>query len=611
MISIVTVSTALDIRLMDKAAVARIFDEIAVFLELRGENPFKTRAYANAARTIDGLERDLKELVETGDIERVPGLGKALVEKVTTLVRTGRLKFYDDLKASIPPGLIEMLEVPGLGPKKIKAIYEKLDINTLPELVKACEDGRVAELAGFGAKTQAKIIDGIRNREAYSRRHLWWEARRVADPILEGLHALPEVVRAEHAGSLRRGLETVGDLDFIVGSHAPGPVMEWFTAMAEIQEVTAKGETKSSVRLVGGLQADLRVVPPQQFAFALHHFTGSKDHNVLMRQRALARGYSLSEWGVVPRTDAESGGGEVEPKKTVGRVSSVEVETEEELFRFLGLNFIPPELREGIDEIQRAEKEPLPRLLEPGDLRGVFHNHTTASDGHNTLSEMATAAVNLGWEYLGIADHSKSSIQANGLDEGRLEKQVEEIRLFNESGKCPLHVFAGVECDILPDGRLDLDEDTLRKLDYVVVSVHSAFAQSEEAMTKRIIRAIEHPYVTMLGHVTGRLLLVREGYKVNHGKIIDAAIANGVIVEINAHPRRLDMDWRFWQRASERGLLTSINPDAHTCDGLGCFHAGVMNARKGWLGREHVLNTRSLVQVREYLSQRSGRGAQR
>ncbi len=590
---------------MDKGAVSRVLEEIAVFLELRGENPFKSRAYSNAARTIDALEQDLGELIRSGEFAKLPGMGKAMVEKVTALVETGELRFYEELKASIPPGLIEMLEVPGLGPKKIKAIHEKLGVSTLAGLAKACEEGRVAELPGFGKKTQTNIAEGIRNREAYSRRHLWWEARRVADPILAGLRELPEVERAEAAGSLRRGLETVGDLDFIVGSVSPGPVMDWFTGLAQVQEVTAKGETKSSVRLAGGLQADLRVVPPEQFAFALHHFTGSKDHNVLMRQRSLARGYSLSEWGIVPKEELEAAGEEgAAPRKTAGRVSSVAVATEEDLFRFLGLHYIPPELREGMEEIQRAEAGPLPRLLEPGDLRGVFHNHTVASDGRNTLGEMAAAAGKLGWEYLGIADHSKASFQANGLDEARLRAQVEEIREFNASGKCPVHVFAGVECDILPDGRLDLDDETLGLLDYVVVAVHSVFSLSEEEMTKRIIRAIEHPSATMLAHVTGRLLLMREGYKVNHQKIIDAAIANKVIIEINAHPRRLDMDWRFWQRASERGLMTSINPDAHSCEGLDCYYAGVMAARKGWLGKEQVLNTRGLEEVRGILEGR-------
>lgn len=589
---------------MDKAKVARILDEIAVFLELQGENPFKVRAYQTAARAIEALEADLAGLVASGEIAKVPGVGKAIAEKMSVLVETGRLKYYEDLKASIPPGLIEMLEVPGMGPKKIKAVHDILGISTLAELTKACRDGRVAELPRFGAKTQQKILEGIRNREAYSRRHLWFEARRVADPIRDGLRALPEVDRIETAGSLRRGLETVGDLDFIVGANSPGPVMDWFTAMAEVQEVTAKGETKSSVRLAGGLQADLRVVPPEQFAFALHHFTGSKDHNVLMRQRALGRGYSLSEWGITSKSEAEKEPGEGAGARTPP--AAKKIRTEEDLFRFLGLHYIPPELREGGDEIQAAERGPLPRLVEAADIRGVFHNHTTASDGHNTLAEMARAAADLGWSYLGIADHSKASFQANGLDEASVEKQIDEIRRLNQEGKLPVHLFPGIECDILPDGRLDLDDSVLKKLDYVVVSVHSVFGQPEETMTARIIRAIEHPCTTMLGHVTGRLLLMREGYKVNHQKVIDAAIANGVIIEINAHPRRLDMDWRFWHRASEKGLITSINPDAHDTKGLGCYEAGVITARKGWLTREHVFNARPLEEVKTYLAKKRG-----
>ncbi len=580
---------------MDKAKVARILDEIAVFLELQGENPFKVRAYQAGARAIDALETDLKELVDGGEIDKVQGLGRALAEKVATLVETGELQYYEDLKASIPPGLIEMLEIPGMGPKKIKAVHDKLGITTMAELVTACEEGRVRDLPRFGKKTEEKILAGIRNREAYARRHLWFDASRVAEPILEGLKNLPEVERAETAGSLRRGLETVGDLDFIVGASKPGPIMDWFTGMPEVQEVTAKGETKSSVRLAGGMQADLRVVPPVQFVFALHHFTGSKDHNVLMRQRALHRGYSLSEWGITPKGEEDQAG-------TPAKAAQMEVETEEDLFRFLGLNYIPPELREGIEEIQVAEREPLPKLLEAEDITGAFHNHTTASDGHNTLAEMAQAAGDLGWSYLGIADHSKASFQANGLDEARLERQIEEIRRLNEDGTLPVHLFAGVECDILPDGRLDLEDAVLQKLDYVVVSVHSVFGQSEETMTERIIRAIEHPCTTMLGHVTGRLLLMREGYQVNHYKVIDAAIANRVIVEINAHPRRLDMDWRFWHRAAEKGLMTSINPDAHTTEGLSLYRAGVTVARKGWLTRENVLNTRSLEEVKRYLA---------
>lgn len=582
---------------MKRSEVAEVLEEIGVLLELKGENPFKVRAYQTAARAVETLEADLGELVQKGELAKVPGIGKALVEKIGALVETGNLKFHEDLKASIPSGLIEMLEIPGMGPKKIKAVNDRLGIDTITDLAAACQEGRVAELAGFGPKSQQKILDGIRNREAYGRRHLWWKARQVADPILAGLRALPEVERAEHAGSLRRGLETVGDLDFIVASKKPAPVMEWFTAMAGIAEVTAKGETKSSVRLAGGMQADIRVVPPDQFVFALHHFTGSKNHNVLMRQRSLARGFSLSEWGLFPKEEVAE---KVEEKPS-GRAPVIHPKSEEELFRFLGLHFIPPELREGGDELDAAEKGALPRLIEPEDLRGVFHNHTTASDGRNKLREMAEAAAELGWEYLGIADHSKASFQANGLSEEKLFSQVEEIRKFNESGEVPVHIFSGVECDILPDGRLDFEADVLGQLDYVVVSVHSSFSQSEEEMTKRIIRAIEHPGVTMLGHLTGRLLLMREGYQVDARKVIDAAAANGVMIEINANPRRLDMDWRHWKRASERGILACINPDAHSTDNLEFYRAGVVIARKGWLTKENIFNTLPLGEVKKRL----------
>jgi DNA polymerase (family 10) len=406
------------------------------------------------------------------------------------------------------------------------------------------------------------------------------------------------VRRAEHAGSLRRGLETVGDLDFIVAATEVGPVVEWFTTRPGVKEIIARGETKASVRYASGLQADLRMVPEEQFVFALHHFTGSKDHNVQLRQRALARGLSLSEWGLAP---AE---GEGTVKAKAEKRESAKVADEAALFRRLGLSFIPPELREGLGEIEAAEQGALPRLVELADLRGAFHNHTTASDGRNTLIEMAAAAESLGWEYLGIADHSRASVQANGLDQARLEKQIAEIQALNASRRCKTHLFTGTECDILADGRLDFDTAMLRQLDYVVVSVHNAFAQDEETMTRRIIRAIEQPQVAMLGHLTGRLLLRREGYRVDATKVIDAAIANGVIIELNASPWRLDMDWRLWRKAAGRGLLCAINPDAHDTAGLAYVAAGVLAARKGWLTREHVLNTRSLAEVRAWFERR-------
>ena len=345
-------------------------------------------------------------------------------------------------------------------------------------------------------------------------------------------------------------------------------------------------------------------MPPAQFVFALHHFTGAKEHNVQLRQRALARGLSLSEWGLVPS------GGEGTAKAKAGALlgtagaAAGTIRTEAELFAALDLHEIPPELREGLGEIEAAEQDALPRLVEADDIRGVFHNHTTASDGRNTLGEMVAAAQALGWEYLGIADHSKASFQANGLNESRLRAQVAEIAALNQSRRGQIRVLAGVECDILPDGRLDLDEEALRALDYVVVSVHSAFSQSEAEMTARIIRAIEHPCATMLGHLTGRLLLKREGYPVDVAKVIDAAVANRVAIELNACPQRLDMDWRHWQAAAAKGLVCVINPDAHDTAGLEYYRAGVGAARKGCLTKEQVLNTRSLAEVRHYLQAR-------
>jgi DNA polymerase (family 10) len=588
---------------MKKAEIAAVLTDIATLLELKGENPFKIRAYVSGARVIESLSEDeIEQRVKAETLDEVKGIGDALAQKVGELVRTGKLEFYEKLKASLPPGLVELLEIPGVGPKKIKALHEQLGIDSIAKLEEGCKAGKVAALAGFGEKTQTKILEGIANRAAYGKRHVWLEAWQVAEPILAGLRELPQVEQAEHAGSLRRRLETVGDLDFLVATRDPQPVADWFVKLPVVKEVTAHGETKASVRLHSGIQADLRLVPPEQFVFALHHFTGSKDHNVQMRGRALQRGLSMSEWGLVP---AEGEG--TAKQKAEDRGRKTEIKTEEQLFRALGLNFIPPELREGLGEIDAAEAGPLPRLLEEGDLRGVFHNHTTESDGHNTLEEMTRAAQELGWDYLGIADHSKSSFQARGLDETRLAAEVAAIRKLNASKKFKTHVFAGSEVDILPDGRLDFADDVLATLDYVVVSVHSSFKQSREDMTKRIIRAIENPHVTMLGHLTGRILLERPGYDVDAEKIIDAAIANGVIIELNASPWRLDMDWRLWLRAAARGLLTSINPDAHSTDQLQWFKAGIAAARKGWLTKEQVLNTRSLADVKKYLAARAAR----
>jgi DNA polymerase (family 10) len=587
---------------VNKSEIAAVLTEIGTLMELKGENPFKTRAYQSGARIVESLgEGELKERIAAGTLQEVKGIGEALAQKITELHTTGRLEFLEKLKASVPPGLVEILAIPGIGPKKVRALQEKLGVDSVAKLRAACDQGQVAVLDGFGEKTQEKILAGIRNREAYNKRHLWIEAKDASDLILTGLRKQPGVQQVEACGSLRRRLETVGDIDFLVATTEPAPIVEWFVTRPGIKEITARGESKASVRLDSGLQADLRLVPPEQFVFTLHHLTGSKDHNVQMRHRALQRGLSMSEWGLFPAD--EKHGSTLEAKKQGGPgPKSLAAKTEADLFQALGLAFIPPELREGMGEIEAAEKNALPELLVESDIRGVFHNHTTASDGHNTLEEMVAAAQALGLDYLGIADHSKSSVQARGLSEERLAAQVAEIGKLNASKTFKCHVFTGTECDILPDGKLDFDAGLLAQLDYTVISIHSSFRQERDVMTKRIIRAIEQPHVTMLGHLTGRLLLEREGYDVDVDKVIDAAIANQVAIELNANPWRLDMDWRHWKKAAEKGLLTSINPDAHRTMQLEFYKLGVGIARKGWLTKEYVLTTKSLAEIKRHLA---------
>ena len=579
---------------MDKAQIIGILKDIAVFLELKGENSFKIRAYQSGARALERLEENFDTIVQEGKIASLQGIGQALALKIETLYHEGHLPFYDNLKASIAPGLIEFLEIPGLGGKKVKHIHDALGIETIEALKVACESGAIEALDGFGAKSAEKILSGIANREAYGKRHLWWSVQGFVQDIVKGLEAQPLVKRASVAGSFRRRLETVGDLDFIVASDTPGPIMDWFTQIEGVKEITAKGETKSSVRFENGIQADLRIVSEQVFVFALHHFTGSKDHNVMMRQRALSMGYRLSEWGIFDKDSEEN----------IPIDAVKDIETEADLFKFFGLEMIEPELREGLGEISAAENDALPKLIEKQEIRGVFHNHTTMSDGMNTLDEMVQHAELLGWSYLGFADHSKSSVQANGLNEERVLRMIEQIEAFNQSGSSSVTAFSGIECDILKDGTLDLEESVLERLDYVVASVHSSFSQSEEEMTQRVIRAIESPSVTMLGHPTGRLLLRREGYQINIPKVIDAAIANRVIIEINANPQRLDMDWRFWKQAVQRGLMCSINPDAHSIKNLSYYEAGVNIARKGWIEADRLLNTRDTDGIKRWFRER-------
>ncbi len=565
--------------LVDKHEAARILDEIAVLLELKGENPFRIRAYTRAARTLESIDEDLETLIAEERLDTLPGIGEGIAEKVTILVKKGRLPYYEKLKKSIPPGLLEILKIPGLGGKKVKVLYEKLKIKNIADLEKACRTGKIAKLKGFASKTQINILNSIAKVQTFGRRFHWFRAMKIAQPVLKELSSLKETKKVELAGSARRHLETVGDLDFVVASSSPAKITKWFTKQPWVEKVLGVGTTKASVRLKEGIQADLRVVSEKEYPFALLYSTGNKDHNVRLRQKANKLKLSLSEYGFEP------------PLKKTPR-------TEEEIYAALGYNYIPPELREDTGELEFAAKKKIPALVQEKDIRGAFHCHTTDSDGHNNLQEMVAAAEDLGWEYIGISDHSQSSFQANGMDEDRLFQQVSRIRKLK---KPKVHVFAGLECDIHNNGKLDFPDSVLKELDFVIVSIHRSFNLDEKTMTARLIKAIENPYTTMVGHVTGRLLLKRDPYAINLPKIIDACARNKKIIELNVHPMRLDMDWRYWRRAAEKGVLCCINPDAHSTEDLEYVSAGVGVARKGWLTKKDVFNTLPLAKVKEYL----------
>ena len=570
---------------MTKQEVSEILDEIGTLLELKGENPFKSRAYANASRTIAALDMDLGEAVRSGALKEVKGIGVALFEKITELVTTGRLAYYDELKASVPAGLIEMIRIPGLGPKRAKAIFDQLGVSTLGELEYACNENRLLKLPGFGPKMQEKILQGIQYVRKQKGRFHYPVAAREAELLYKVLKAHKSVQRIAVAGSLRRKKEVVKDIDLLVSAERSGPVMEAFTTLPVVEEVIAKGETKSSVRLKSGINADLRVVTDAEFPYALHHFTGSKEHNVAMRGRAQRLGFKMNEYGLFH--------GE----------KRIPCKNEEEIFAKLGLAYIPPELREDMGEIAAAESKNLPKLVEAGDIKGIFHNHTVYSDGNATLEAMVEAARAAGYEYIGISDHSRSAHYANGLEVERVHKQQKEIDALQKKCK-DITIFKGIECDILPDGSLDYPDDVLASFDFVIVSVHSKFNMTETDMTKRILKAIRNPYVTILGHPTGRLLLTREAYPVDMRKIIHAAADCDVVMELNANPMRLDLDWRLCPFAIEKGVPVSINPDAHSVEGINDVPYGVGIARKGWLTRESVFNTKPATEMKKVLAQR-------
>jgi DNA polymerase (family 10) len=584
---------------METARIAQILDEMGTILEIQGENPFRCRAYHNAAQALLNLPSDLGEMIADGTLAEVPGIGETMHTKIVQLATTGRLPAFDKLRKATPPGILALLRISGLGPKKIKALRESLKIESLADLRAAAEAGAIAKLKGFGAKTEANILEGISFLETTGRRILQNEALLLVAPILERVRGHSQVIRAEVCGSLRRRAETIGDLDILFSATDPGPVLKDFVALPQVSRIVALGATKASVLLPAFrsdqfVQCDLRGVDDHQFPFALHYFTGSKAHNIAIRKRALARGLSLNEYALT------------------GKQGDVVCQTEADLFEALGLVEIPPELREDAGEIEAAEKHKLPRLVTVDDLTGTFHCHTSSSDGgsdgENTLEEMAEAARDLGLTYLGIADHSRSLRMAGGLTVERVHEQWARIDSLNKSLGGGFRLFKGTECDILADGTLDYPDEVLRGFDYVVASVHSLFRMSREEMTARIIRAVSNPRVTMLGHPTGRLLLARDSYSVDLDAVIDAAAKVGTMIEINANPHRLDLDAVHCRRARQKGVRIVINPDAHSTQGLHDLSFGISVARRAWMTAEDVFNASPAKAVAQQLEQMRRRG---
>src|SRR5882724_12536082 len=575
---------------MTKEEIAGVLEQIATLLELKGENPFKIRAYANAARAIETFGGNISNLQDEEALAKIPGIGKSIADKIKELAATGSLKYLEELRAEFPAAILQLFSISGLGAKKIKALYDKLHVSSIEQLREACETGRVAELSGFGETTQIKICKAIEERAKHSGYFQFGQIANETETLKNDLAGHPDALQVDVAGSYRRRKEIVHDVDLVVATKKPDAITKFFVVHPLVESIIAQGPTKSSVRLRSGVQCDLRVVSAAEYPFALAYFTGNKEHNIELRSRALQRGWTLNEYRLAPLPPNPKS----IKKKPAEKIPKVGDEAD--LYRAVDLDFIPPELRENSGEFEAAEKHSLPRLIEQENLRGTFHCHTTASDGHNTLEEMAEAAQALGLEYLGIADHSRSSIQARGLDEAKLRAQVAAIRKLNKKFD-GFRLFAGVECDILRDGSLDFEDKVLSELDYVVASIHSVFNLSEPDMTRRVIRAMENPFVTMLAHPTGRLLLKREPYQIDIPKILDAAARTGTWIELNAAPKRLDLDWRWWPLAKQKAVKCVINPDAHRTERLQDLWFGIGIARKGWLAKDDVMNCLPLGKI--------------
>ncbi len=565
------------------ADIAAVFDEIANLLEIEDANPFRVRAYRNAVRILESLGHEASAMLAEGeDLTKIPGIGKDLAGKIAEIVDTGSCRALKKLQKQLPPGLSDLLHLPGLGPKKVKVLYHDLDVHTLNQLHRAARDGRVHELPGFGAKTEQSILEAIEAHAGEEHRFKLATAAQYARPLVAYLNKISGVDQVELAGSFRRAKETVGDLDILVVAKRSSPVMDRFVAYDEVKKVVSKGPTRSTVILASKLQVDLRKVEAKSFGAALHYFTGSKAHNIAVRRLGQGRGLKINEYGVFKGSKYVAGA------------------TEESVFKSVGLPWIPPELRENHGEIEAATAKRLPELVTLADLKGDLHVHTKATDGRHSLREMADAAKNHGLHYIAITEHSRRLTVAHGLDPKHLHAQVDQIDRLNEQLD-GITVLKGIEVDILDDGRLDLPDSVLQRLDLVIGAVHSKFNLSRSKQTERILRAMDQRYFTMLAHPSGRLIDRREPYDVDMLKIIRAAKQRGCYLELNAHPERLDLLDVYCQMAKEEGVLISINSDAHRVDDFDNLRYGVGQARRGWLAKDDVLNTRSLRSLRPLL----------
>ena len=555
------------------ADIAAAFRKLADLLEIEGANRFRVRAYRTAASTVGGLPHDAGTMIEDGeDLSELPGIGEDLAEKIDELVRTGSLSLLDEVETRVPPGLSDISRVPGLGPKRVRALHDALGVESLDGLRKAAERGRVRELSGFGAKTEANILENIARLDSAERRLRLIDAEHVAGPLMEFVAAIDGVKQATIAGSYRRRKETVGDLDILVTAKRGRDVTDRFVTYGEVDSVVSQGATRSTVILQSGFSVDLRVVPAVSYGAAMHYFTGSKAHNIACRKRALARGWKLNEYGLFEDDTRIAG------------------ETEEELYEKLGLPYIAPVLRENRGEIAAAEEGALPDPVTLEDIRGDLHCHSTASDGTASIREMAEAARERGYAYLGITDHSRSQRIAGGLSVDDLAAQIDEIDALNEELD-GIRVLKASEVDILEDGTLDFPDDLLARLDYTVCSIHGQFALSREKQTERVIRAMDNPNFCILGHATGRLINERPAYAIDLDRVMEAALERGCMLELNAQPSRLDIDDVHCKMARDIGLPVPVATDAHSVHGLDMMRYGIAQAARGWLEAGDVLNT--------------------